>query len=56
MGQVNEAKVPDIGGYSDVPVIEVLIAVGDTVKMTRAWSRSNRTRRRWKCRRRLRVW
>ena len=32
MGQVNEARVPDIGGYSDVPVIEVLIAVGDTVK------------------------
>jgi len=27
-----EAKVPDIGGYSDVPVIEVLVAVGDTVK------------------------
>jgi pyruvate dehydrogenase E2 component (dihydrolipoamide acetyltransferase) len=32
MGQVNEARVPDIGGYSDVPVIEVLVAVGDTVK------------------------
>ena len=28
---VVEAKVPDIGGYSDVPVIEVLVAVGDTV-------------------------
>ena len=27
-----EIKVPDIGGYSDVPVIEVLVAVGDTVK------------------------
>ncbi len=27
-----EAKVPDIGGYSDVPVIEVLVSVGDTVK------------------------
>ena len=24
-------KVPDIGGYDDVPVIEVLVAVGDTV-------------------------
>ena len=32
MGQVNEARVPDIGGYSDVPVIEVLVAVGDTVR------------------------
>ncbi len=26
-----EVKVPDIGGYDDVPVIEVLVAVGDTV-------------------------
>jgi dihydrolipoamide dehydrogenase len=27
-----EIKVPDIGGYNDVPVIEVLVAVGDAVK------------------------
>ena len=27
-----EAKVPDIGGHSDVPVIEVLVKVGDSVK------------------------
>lgn len=27
-----EVKVPDIGDYSDVPVIELLVAVGDTVK------------------------
>ena len=27
-----EVKVPDIGGYDDVPVIEVLVAVGDTVR------------------------
>src|SRR5690606_27486213 len=26
-----EIKVPDIGGYDDVPVIEVLVAVGDTI-------------------------
>src|SRR3546814_13912286 len=26
-----EIKVPDIGGYDDVPVLEVLVAVGDTV-------------------------
>ncbi len=32
MSQV-EIKVPDIGGYDDVPVIEVLVAVGDTVKL-----------------------
>ncbi|WP_386263150.1 dihydrolipoyl dehydrogenase [Xanthomonas translucens] len=29
---VIEVKVPDIGDYSEVPVIEVLVAVGDTVK------------------------
>ena len=26
-----ESKVPDIGGHGDVPVIEILVAVGDTV-------------------------
>jgi len=29
---VIEIKVPDIGDYTDVPVIEILVAVGDTVK------------------------
>ena len=27
-----ESKVPDIGGHGDVPIIEVLVAVGETVK------------------------
>src|SRR5690606_28308637 len=31
MADLREARVPDIGGYDDVPVIEVLVAVGDTV-------------------------
>ena len=31
-GGAQESKVPDIGGYDDVPVIEVLVAVGDTVE------------------------
>ena len=31
MAQVSEVKVPDIGGYSNVPVIEVLVKAGDTV-------------------------
>ena len=26
-----EARVPDIGGYDDVPVIEVLVKPGDVV-------------------------
>ena len=32
MANTIEVKVPDIGDYTDVPVIEVLVAVGDTVK------------------------
>jgi dihydrolipoamide dehydrogenase len=32
MSQIIEAKVPDIGDYSDVPVIEVCVKVGDVVK------------------------
>ncbi|MBP8909736.1 MAG: dihydrolipoamide acetyltransferase, partial [Pseudoxanthomonas sp.] len=31
MAAIKEALVPDIGDYSDVPVIEVLVAVGDSV-------------------------
>ncbi|PPU90822.1 dihydrolipoamide acetyltransferase [Xanthomonas populi] len=31
MAAIKEALVPDIGDYSDVPVIEVLVSVGDTV-------------------------
>ncbi|PBJ81683.1 dihydrolipoyl dehydrogenase [Lysobacteraceae bacterium NML93-0399] len=31
MAKTLELTVPDIGGYDDVPVIEVLVAVGDTV-------------------------
>ena len=33
MAELKEARVPDIGGYDDVPVIEVLVAVGDTVTL-----------------------
>jgi len=32
MTQVREAHVPDIGGHSDVPVIELLVAEGDRVE------------------------
>ena len=28
---MNEVKVPDIGDFTDVPVIEILVAPGDTV-------------------------
>ena len=33
MSQIIEAKVPDIGDYHDVPVIDVCVAVGDTVRI-----------------------
>ena len=29
---INEVKVPDIGDFKDVPVIEMLVKPGDTVK------------------------
>jgi pyruvate dehydrogenase E2 component (dihydrolipoamide acetyltransferase) len=32
MSQAIEVKVPDIGDYKDIPVIEVLVKVGDTVE------------------------
>jgi len=32
MSQIIEIKVPDIGDYKDIPVIEVLVKVGDTVE------------------------
>jgi len=32
MSNVIEIKVPDIGGFKDVPVIEVLVKAGDSVK------------------------
>ena len=31
-GGVAEVRVPDIGDFKDVPVIEVLVKPGDTVK------------------------
>src|ERR1700761_1756100 len=27
----SQVKVPDIGGFDDVPIIEILVSVGDTV-------------------------
>ncbi|MDQ3617424.1 MAG: dihydrolipoyllysine-residue acetyltransferase [Pseudomonadota bacterium] len=33
MAELKEARVPDIGDYDGVPVIELLVAVGDTVAL-----------------------
>nr|HPG63268.1 dihydrolipoamide acetyltransferase [Casimicrobium sp.] len=32
-GSMVDVKVPDIGDFSDIPVIEILVKVGDTVKV-----------------------
>ena len=32
MAELKEARVPDIGGHGDVPVIELLVKPGDTVE------------------------
>ena len=33
MSQLIEVKVPDIGDFSDVPVIELFVKPGDTLKV-----------------------
>jgi pyruvate dehydrogenase E2 component (dihydrolipoamide acetyltransferase) len=33
MSQIIEVKVPDIGDFADVPVIELFVKVGDTIKV-----------------------
>jgi len=32
MGELTYVKVPDVGNYKDIPIIEVCVKVGDTVK------------------------
>jgi pyruvate/2-oxoglutarate dehydrogenase complex dihydrolipoamide acyltransferase (E2) component len=32
MGAVAEVKVPDIGDFKDIPIIEIMVKVGDAVK------------------------
>ena len=34
MAELKEARVPDIGDFEGVPVIEVLVAPGDTVEIS----------------------
>ncbi|HJW25672.1 MAG TPA: biotin/lipoyl-containing protein, partial [Rhodocyclaceae bacterium] len=33
MAQLVEVKVPDIGDFSDVPVIDLFVKAGDTIKV-----------------------
>jgi pyruvate dehydrogenase E2 component (dihydrolipoamide acetyltransferase) len=32
MGAATEVKVPDIGDFKDIPIIEIMVKVGDSVK------------------------
>jgi pyruvate/2-oxoglutarate dehydrogenase complex dihydrolipoamide acyltransferase (E2) component len=47
-----DIKVPDIGDFKDIPVIEVLVKAGDAVKKDESIVTLESTRRRWRCRRR----
>ena len=54
MAAATEVKVPDIGDFKDVPVIEVMVKAGRHREGGRlARFRWSRTRRRWTCRRLL---
>ena len=46
-----DVKVPDIGDFKDVPVIEVLVKAGDAVKAEDALVTLESDRRRWTYRR-----
>ena len=52
MSQVVEIKVPDIGDYKDVPVIEVLVKAGDTVNAEDSLVTLESDKATWTCRRR----
>ena len=47
-----EVKVPDIGDFKEVEVIELLVKPGDTVKAEQSLITVEATRRRWRFRRR----
>jgi len=51
-----EVKVPDIGDFKDIAVIELLVKPGDTIKAEKSLSPSNPTRLRWRSRPPLPAW
>jgi hypothetical protein len=56
MSNLVEVKVPDIGDFAEVPIIDLFVKVGDSIKVDDAIARWNRTRRRWMSRRRSPAW
>jgi pyruvate dehydrogenase E2 component (dihydrolipoamide acetyltransferase) len=45
-----EVKVPDMGNFESVTVIDVLVKPGDAIEVDTRWSHSRPTRPRWTCR------
>ena len=56
MSQLIEVKVPDIGDFDEVPVIELFVKVGDTIAVDDAIATSSPTRPPWTCRRQRQAW
>ena len=51
-----EVRIPDIGDLKDVTVIELLVKVGDTVRVEQSLLRWSLTRLRWRSRLALLAW
>jgi pyruvate/2-oxoglutarate dehydrogenase complex dihydrolipoamide acyltransferase (E2) component len=63
VGIAKEVRIPDIGDFTDVDVIEVLVSAGDRVEtddplitLESDKATMDATRRRWTYRRRMAVW
>ena len=53
---VAEVRVPDIGDFKDVPIIEVMVKAGDTVKPEQPLITLESDKARWKCPLRSGAW
>ena len=56
MSKTIAVNVPDIGNFKDIPVIEILVKVGDTVAAEQSLITQKPTRQRWMCPRLLPAW
>ena len=55
MSSVIEVKVPDIGDFKNIPVIELLVKPGDAVKKDDSLLVLESDKARWRCLRRPRA-
>ena len=56
MSTVQDVKVPDIGDFKDVEIIEVHVKAGDAVSADSPLITLDPTRRRWRFHRRWKAW